>query len=68
MVTERLRGRRVSSNALALGGHLSAVLSLGRNERSGLKGHYGCPAGKETRVPALSSMGMTSAGWKGGLG
>lgn len=28
----------------------SAVLSLGRNERrSGLKGHYGCPAGKETK-------------------
>ena len=33
-----------------LGVHLSAVHSLGINERrSGLKGHYGCPAGKETK-------------------
>ena len=51
------------------GVHLSAVLSLGRNERrSGLKGHYGCPAGKETKGSSPELRGHDLCRRKGGLG
>ena len=67
VVTERLReGGGGSSKALALGGPSQCCSqSRKKREEEWAQGALWMSAGKETK---LSSVGMTSAGWKGGLG